>query len=167
MSVEAKDQQALLTQEDLAEILGSDVRTIRRDIHELNQQQICVPTRGQQKDIGPGVTHRVKAVLQFLQDKEPLEIARSIKHSLTAVERYIDTFCRVVYCQRKFRNTLKTAMVVGVSTATVNTYLELHGNACEDAAYRERISEIEQRGRIYYKALDFKKKPGRIERRPK
>ena len=86
MSVEAKDQQALLTQEDLAEILGSDVRTIRRDIHELNQQQICVPTRGQQKDIGPGVTHRVKAVLQFLQDKEPLEIARSIKHSLTAVE---------------------------------------------------------------------------------
>ena len=167
MSTEAKDQQALLTQEDLAEILGSDVRTIRRDIHELNQQQICVPTRGQQKDIGPGVTHRVKAVLQFLQDKEPLEIARSIKHSLTAVERYIDTFCRVVYCQRKFRNTLKTAMVVGVSTATVNTYLELHGNACENAAYRERISEIEQRGRIYYKALDFKKKPGRIERRPK
>ena len=167
MSVEAKDQQALLTQEDLAEILGSDVRTIRRDIQALNQQQICVPTRGQQKDIGPGVTHRVKAVLQFLQDKEPLEIARSIKHSLTAVERYIDTFCRVVYCQRKFRNNLKTAMVVGVSMATVNTYLELHANACEDPAYRERISEIEQRGRIYYKALDFKKKPGRIERRPK
>lgn len=167
MSCQAKDQQALLTQEDLAEILGSDVRTIRRDIHELNQQQICVPTRGQQKDIGPGVTHRVKAVLLFLQDKEPLEIARSIKHSLTAVERYIDTFCRVVYCQRKFRNTFKTAMVVGVSTATVNTYLDLHGEACEDPAYRERISEIEQRGRIYYKALDFKKKPGRIERRPK
>ncbi len=58
-------------------------------------------------------------------------------------------------------------MVVGVSIATVNTYLELHANACEDPAYRERISEIEQRGRIYYKALDFKKKPGRIERRPK
>ena len=167
MSVEAKDQQALVTQEDLAEILGSDVRTIRRDIHELNQQQICVPTRGQQKDIGPGVTHRVKAVLLFLQDKEPLEIARSIKHSLTAVERYIDTFCRVVYCQRKFRDTLKTAMVIGVSMASVNTYLDLHGEACEDPAYRERISEIEQRGRIYYKALDFKKKPGRIERRPK
>jgi hypothetical protein len=58
-------------------------------------------------------------------------------------------------------------MVVGVSMATVNTYLDLHGEACENAAYRERISEIEQRGRIYYKALDFKKKPGRIERRPK
>ena len=51
-------------------------------------------------------------------------------------------------------------MVVGVSTPTVNTYLELHAEACEDAAYRERISEIEERGRIYYKALDFKKSLG-------
>jgi hypothetical protein len=96
-----------------------------------------------------------------------LEIARSIKHSLTAVERYIDTFCRVVYCQRKFRNNLKTALVVGVSMATVNTYLDLHCQACEDPAYRQRISEIEQRGRVYYKAVDFKKKPGPTERRPK
>ena len=167
MTAEAQDQRALLTQEDLAEILGTDVRTIRRDIHSLRKKELSVPTRGQQKDIGPGVTHRVKAVSLFLQDKEPLEIARTIKHSLTAVERYVDTFCRVVYCQRKFRNNLKTAMVVGVSLATVNTYLGLHTSACEDPAYRERISEIEQRGRIYYKALDFKKKHGRIERRPK
>jgi hypothetical protein len=167
MSVEAQDQQALLTQEDLAEILDTDVRTIRRDIQDLRKRDICVPTRGQQKDIGPGVTHRVKAISLFLEDKEPLEIARTIKHSLTAVERYIDTFCRVVYCQRKFRNTLKTAMVVGISIFAVNTYLDLHASACEDPAYRERISEIEERGRIYYKALDFKKKPGQIERRPK
>ncbi len=167
MSVEAKDQQALLTQEDLAEILDTDVRTIRRDIQALRNDEILVPTRGQIKDIGPGVTHRVKAISLFLQEKEPVEIARTIKHSLTAVERYIDTFCRVVYCQRMFRNNLKTALVVGVSMATVNTYLTLHADACEDPAYRERIHEIEQRGRVYYKAVDFKKNLGRTERRPK
>jgi len=167
MTVEAKDQQALLTQEDLAEILGTDVRTIRRDILALRKDGMTVPTRGQIKDIGPGVTHRVKAILLFLQDKEPLEIARTIKHSLTAVERYIDTFCRLVYCQRKFRDNFKTALVVGVSIATVNTYLKLHTDACEDPAYRERIGEIEQRGRIYYKSVDFKKNLGRTERRPK
>jgi hypothetical protein len=166
MSLEAKDQQALLTQEDLAEILDTDVRTIRRDIQALRKDDILVPTRGQIKDIGPGVTHRVKAISLFLQEKEPVEIARAIKHSLTAVERYIDTFCRVVYCQRMFRNNLKTALVVGVSMATVNTYLTLHADACEDPAYRERIHEIEQRGRVYYKAVDFKKNLGRTERRP-
>jgi len=166
IAVEAQEQQALLSQEDLAEILDTDVRTIRRDIDHLRKKGICVPTRGQQKDIGPGVTHRVKAIALFLEDKEPLEIARTIKHSLTAVERYIDTFCRVVYCQRRFRNTLKTALVVGVSLSTVNTYLDLHTRSCEDPYYRERISEIEHRGRIYYKAIDFKKKLGQTERRP-
>ena len=165
MAVEAQDQQALLTQEDMAQILDTDVRTIRRDIHVLREEGISVPTRGQQKDIGPGVTHRVLAVSLFLEDREPLEIARTIKHSLRAVERYIDTFCRVVYCQRKFRNNLKTSLVVGVSVATVNTYLQLHTDSCEDPDYRERISEIEQQGRVYYKAVDFKKKLGQIERR--
>jgi hypothetical protein len=166
MSVEAKDQGALLTQEDLAVILDTDVRTVRRDIQRLRQQNICVPSRGQQKDIGPGVTHRLQAISMFLAEKEPVEIARAIKHSLTAVERYIDTFCRVVYCQRRFRNNLKTALVVGVSVATVNTYLELHTSACEQPAYRQRLTEIEARGRIYYKAVDFKKSPGRSKRRP-
>ena len=167
MSVEAKDQGALLTQEDLSVILDTDVRTIRRDIQRLREQNICVPTRGQQKDIGPAVTHRVQAITMFLSEMEPVEIARAIKHSLTAVERYIDTFCRVIYCQRRFRNNLKTALVVGVSIATVNTYLELHTHACEDSAYRQRIAEIEARGRIYYKAVDFKKSPGRSKRRSK
>lgn len=167
MCVEAKDQQALLTQEDLAEILDTDVRTIRRDIQALHKDGMMVPTRGQIKDIGPGVTHKVKAIMLFLQEKEPLEIARAIKHSLTAVERYIDTFCRVIYCQRQFRNNLKTALVVGVSVATVNTYLKLHTDACEDPAYRERIDDIEHRGLVYYKDVDFKKNLGQTRRRPK
>ena len=165
MAVEAQEQQALLSQEDLAEILDSDVRTIRRDIQDLRKQGISVPTRGQQKDIGPGVTHRVQAITLFLEEKEPVEIARAIKHSLTAVERYIDTFCRVIFCQRRFRNNLKTALVIGVSVHTVNTYLGLHTDACEDPAYRERIAEIEARGRVYYKNVDFKKKHGQSARR--
>jgi len=165
MAVEAQDQQALLTQEDLGEILDSDVRTIRRDIQQLRKNGILVPTRGQQKDIGPGVTHKVKAVSLFLDEKEPLEIARIIKHSLTAVERYIDGFSRVVYCQRRFRDNLKTALVVGLSVHTVNTYLKLHTEACEDPAYRARIAEIEERGRIYYKHVDFKKNHGQTKRR--
>ncbi len=154
MAVEAQDQSALLTQEDLAEILDTDVRTIRRDIQHLRKQGISVPTRGQQKDIGPGVTHRVQAITLFLEEKEPVEIARAIKHSLTAVERYIDSFCRVVYCQRRFRNNLQTALVVGASIHTVNTYLGLHSEWCDNPAYRDRIIEIEERGRIYYKNVD-------------
>jgi len=160
MTVEAQDQRALLTQEDLAEILDTDVRTIRRDIQHLREQGVSVPTRGQQKDIGPGVTHRVQTITLFLEEKEPVEIARSIKHSLTAVERYIDSFCRVLYCQRRFHNSLQTALVVGVSIHTVNTYLGLHSEWCQYPEYKDRIVEIEERGRIYYKNVDFKKNLG-------
>jgi len=167
MSDEARQQGALLTQEDLAEILDTDVRTIRRDVQELREQGLLVPTRGQQKDIGPGVTHRVRTLQLFLEGKEPTEIARQLKHSLTAIERYIDTFCRVVYCQRKFRNNLQTALVVGVSVSAVNTYLQVHTQACEDPRYREKISQIEERGRLYWEAMDAKKNPGQTERRPR
>lgn len=168
MTVEAMDQGALLSQEDLAQILGSDVRTIRRDIQELRKKHhILVSTRGQQKDIGPGVTHRVKAVTLFLDGKQPLEVARSIKHSLTAVERYIDTFCRVVYCQSQFGDELKTALVVGISVSAVKTYLDLYNQVRTKEEYKERISEIEKRGLRYYQHVDFKKKPGPSKRRAK
>ncbi|MDD5256910.1 MAG: DUF1670 domain-containing protein, partial [Methanothrix soehngenii] len=44
MASEALDQDGLLTQEDLAVLLCSSRRTIRRDIKELKQQGIDVPT---------------------------------------------------------------------------------------------------------------------------
>ena len=122
MSVEAQEQGALLTQEYLALLLDSDVRTIRSDIEKLRAQQgVLVPTRGTVRDIGPGVTHKHKAVQLWLSGKEALEVARRLSHSLTAVERYIQTFCRVVYAQRKMRNMLKTAMVVGISGLILST----------------------------------------------
>jgi len=46
---EAREQGGLLTQEDLAEILMCDVRTIRRDIHLLKKRGFELPTRGQQQ----------------------------------------------------------------------------------------------------------------------
>jgi biotin operon repressor len=168
MTVEAMDQGALLSQEDLSQILGVDVRTVRRDIQTLRKKHgILVPTRGQQKDIGPGVTHRVKAVTLYLDGKQPLEIAREIKHSLTAVERYINTFCRVVYCQEQFHDELKTALVVGVSVPAVKTYLDLHRQVRHKEAYQDRIAEIEKMGLRYYQYVDFKKKPGLTKRRSK
>ncbi|MCC5832372.1 MAG: DUF1670 domain-containing protein, partial [Chlamydiales bacterium] len=63
---EAKEQGGFLTQEDLAEILMCDVRTIRRDTRDLKKFGILLPTRGQQKDIGPGVTHRAIAIRHWL-----------------------------------------------------------------------------------------------------
>ncbi len=86
---EAKDQGGLLSQEDIATLLMCDVKTIQRDVKELKIEGITVPTRGQQKDIGPGVTHRELVIRHWLDGKEPVEVARQTKHSIGAVENYI------------------------------------------------------------------------------
>jgi DNA-binding CsgD family transcriptional regulator len=166
-ATEALDQGALLTQEDLAEILDSDPKTIRTDIKRYQQKYgILIPTRGNKKDIGPGITHREKAVALYLQGKDPVAIGRDLQHSLKAVERYLQTFRRVVYCQGQMRNSLKTAMVVGVSVALVNRYLALRDKFIKTEGYKERIGEIEDDGARFWEYQDGKKKSGSTSRRP-
>jgi len=167
MAVEAYEQGALLTQEDLALLLDSNVRTIRSDMSKLREEeQIVVPTRGTVRDIGPGVTHKHKAVQLWLSGKEALEVALRLNHSLHAVERYIQTFCRVVYAQRKMRNILKTAMVVGISVASANGYFNLHSELVnDDSFYQQRLKEVLALGESHWEAADGKKShlqtPGR------
>lgn len=162
MTQEALDQGTLLTQEDLAAILDSDVKTIRMDIKRLQEKHgILIPTRGNKKDIGPGITHRDKVIELYLQGKDSVSISRNMKHSLKAVERYISTFCRVFYTQRELRNTLKTALVVGVSVVLVNRCLELADRYRGKEFFQERLTEIEKVGRMFWEAQDAKKNLGR------
>ena len=161
MTQEAVDQQALLTQEDLAVILDSDVKTIRSDIKRYQDKHgIVIPTRGTKKDIGPGLTHRDRAVELFIQGKDAVAIARDLNHSLKAVERYIQGFCRVVYCHAQLRNTLKSALVVGVSVAAVNRYLGLKERYWDTPQYRDRLEEIEKVGSQFWAVQDAKKSLG-------
>lgn len=158
MCLDARDQDALLTQEDLATLLDCDVKTIRNDIKAYQERTgLMVQTRGTVCDIGPGVTHREKAIELFIQGREAVEIARDLDHSLKAIERYITTFCRTVYAQSQLKNTLKTAMVVGISVTNVNRNLELRDEWIKRKEYRQRLDEIERIGLAYWEAQDEKK----------
>lgn len=162
MAQEAMDQGVLLTQEDLAMLLDCDVKTVRTDIKRYQQKYgIVIPTRGNKKDIGPGLTHRERAVELFIQGKDAVAIARDLNHSLKAIERYTQAFCRVVYCQGQLHNTLKTALVVGISVAAVIRYLGLKERYWNTSEYRERLVEIEEVGTRFWDYQDSKKKPGR------
>jgi len=55
----------------LARLLHCDVRTIRRDVKHFRDGGVMMATRGQQKDIGPGVTHRVWRSAIGLKEKNP------------------------------------------------------------------------------------------------
>lgn len=140
---EAWDQGVSLTQEDLAfKLLNCGVRTVRRDIKALAKRGVIVPTRGQQKDIGPGISHRVGAVRLYIARKTYSEIERTMKHSLTAIKRYILTFSRVAYLTEKGYSRKEIAFLVQISERLTREYQALHLQYKEDPAYKDRLEEI-------------------------
>lgn len=158
LTEEAREQGGLLSQEDLALLLCSDVRTIRRDIRELRETlSIFVATRGQIKDIGPGVSHKGVAIRHWLESMEPVEVARRINHTLKAVERYIHTFCRVVYLRRKAFHPFQISLTVGISTGSVATYLEIYEGHRAKPEFQRRFEEIDLIGASHFEAEDQKK----------
>ena len=157
LTEEAREQDGLLTQEDLARLLHCDVRTIRRDVAAFREKGIVVATRGQQKDIGPGVSHRGVAIRHWIEGHDTPEVARKINHSLTATERYIQAFARVVFLESKQFDVFATALTMGVSVAGVNTYrtvLDEHRNRPE---FKRRLKELEIIGGKFFEARDFEK----------
>lgn len=93
---EAYEQGGLLSQEDLAVLLGSDRSTISGDVKSLRSLGLEVPTRGYMQDIGTGTSHKRKAVETYLEGFELSEIRRRLYDSPRGVARYLDDFARIV-----------------------------------------------------------------------
>jgi len=158
LTEEAREQGGLLSQEDLALLLFCDTRTVRRYIQELREQQgIFVATRGQIQDIGPGVSHKGVAIAHWLTGLETVEVARRINHTLHAVERYVHTFCRVVYLVRKGFHPHQIALTVGISSGGVRTFLEIYEAHRKKPEYARRFEEIDLIGATHYEAEDLEK----------
>jgi biotin operon repressor len=157
LTEEAREQGGLLSQEDLAEILSADVRTIRRDIKALRDIGVVVATRGQQKDIGPGVSHRGLAIRLWLEGKEPVEVARGINHSVAAVENYLEKFKRVAYLRRRGFDDCQIAMTIGISIAAAKTFVAIYNESKGRSFFRSRMEEISLVGEQHYLVSGEKK----------
>jgi hypothetical protein len=157
ITVEAKDQGGLLTQEDLALLLMCDVKTIQRDVAALRKNGVTVPTRGQQKDIGPGVTHREWVVRLWLEGKEPVQIARATHHSIAAVENYLQKYQRVAYLVRKGFTKHEIALTVGISCKAAEVFTELDKKSRRMPFYKSRLEEIMMVGGQFYQSEGEKK----------
>jgi len=155
---EAKEQGGYLTQEDLSELLMCDVRTIRRDTKELKDVGLILPTRGQQKDIGPGITHRAIAIKLWLEGNEPVSVAQHIKHSVEAVENYLQKFKRVAFLKQKGFTDFEIALTVGISVYATKTFSQLYEEYKGKAFFKQRLEEINLVGGQYYQAQDEKKR---------
>lgn len=147
MTEEAVDQEGVLTQEDLARLLQTGVRTVRRDVAQLRSEGYWVPTRGAVQDTGRGQSHKAKIVEMYLQRMTYSEIARRARHSASSIKRYVQTFGRVlVLWSHGIREAGEIGYVVGISARLAGEYLVLR-ERYSTAQYADRLSEIAEQAR--------------------
>ena len=139
---EARVQGGLLTQEDAALLLHTSERTIRRDVAALAACGIHIATRGYLRDIGPSVSHKGIAIRHWLDGKEPADVARAINHSVSAVDRYLADFRRVVYCQRQQLDVVTIMRMTRLSRSLVEAYLAIYEPLSDEPSYAYRWQEI-------------------------
>jgi hypothetical protein len=139
---EAFDQGGVLTQADLSIILGEGLRTINRKIAELKDEGIIVPTRGNRKDIGPGVSHKAKIVEMYLKGYDFTEIKRRTRHSSEAISRYLNDFARISVLSDKGHTLNEMRIITGHSEHLIKQYLELKETLTTEES-RSRIDQLE------------------------
>jgi biotin operon repressor len=136
---EAHDQGALLTQEDLARLLCASRSTIKRDIALLRSEGLDVPTRGQIKDIGKGVSHKTQIVEDWLAGYTFSQIKHRRWHTLYAIERYCKDFTRVIRLHRHDLNQADIRVSTGLSERLIGEYLDLYHSLDPD---NDRLQQL-------------------------
>jgi biotin operon repressor len=139
---EALDQGGLLSQEDLALLLTTSESTIKRDLRALRADGICVPTRGQQRDIGPGVSHKVQTVLGYLRGEDFTALSRRLCHGKDSMERYLKAFRQVALMTREGLSPEFIRKASRLSLPLIAQYQALYEQANGDEAMQGCLREL-------------------------
>jgi len=93
---EAYEQKGVLSQADVAEMLGVSIGTVSKDIREYQiENQVVLPYRGTIHDLGRAITHKKIIIGHFLKNVPTPDIARITGHTEEACDRYIKAFKKV------------------------------------------------------------------------
>ncbi|MBU1115692.1 MAG: DUF1670 domain-containing protein, partial [Bacteroidetes bacterium] len=92
---EAFDQGALLTQLDLAALLGVCDAVVSKYVQEIQKNGKLLPTRGNIHDLSGAITHKREIITLYLEGFFTPEIALKTNHSKEAVDRYIKDYHKV------------------------------------------------------------------------
>ncbi len=144
--VEAVEQGAVASQEDLARVLHVSVRTIKRDCAALAAEGIYLPTRGNLKGIGRGQTHKALIVERWLRGETYDQIARATHHSVISVQRYVQAFSQVIQLLQQGFSPDEIALLLQRGWPLVAEYLAIYEK--HDTPFvRERLAAQLQRFR--------------------
>jgi len=139
---EAVAQETYRTVEDLAyRLLNCGPRTLETDLAALRAAGQEIPLRGQQLDIGRGVTHKLQVVRLFLERKTYTQIQQQINHSHRAIQRYVEDFVAVALLTTAEVSVSEISFLRRISPSLVREYQALY-DTYNTAVDRERLAEV-------------------------
>jgi len=123
---EAFDQGALLTQLDLAVLLGITDAVVSQYVQEIQAEGHLLPTRGNIHDLSGAITHKREIITLYLQGYLTPDIALKTNHSKEAIDRYIKDYHRVeILWNHDIKDPNKISHLARLSKRVVQQYIDL------------------------------------------
>lgn len=128
---EAYAQGALLSMRDIGLLTwryGSAISNYRLQYEK--EHDVILPNTGSLQDMGSCISHKAKIIKKIVIDKkDPYSVAKETKHSMLAVDRYLNDFYRVQYCYNDGKNVDFTSKATGLNKFVVKEYVNIIQNA--------------------------------------
>lgn len=123
---EAFDQGALLTQLDLAALLGVCDAVVSQYVGEIQKDGKLLPTRGNIHDLSGAITHKREIITLYLEGYLTPDIALKTNHSNEAVDRYIRDYHRVeILWKHGITDLDKISQLSRLSKRVIQQYVDL------------------------------------------
>jgi hypothetical protein len=135
-------QGGLLSVEDLAYLTCSSTATVKRDLAACRAVEIAVPTRGQIRDIGPGVSHKAQIVQLYLWGLQFTEIELRTRYSESAIKRYLADFRQIAALYARGASVPEIRAASGRSASLISEYIALYERARREFPSAPRLADL-------------------------
>jgi hypothetical protein len=139
---QAQVQGGLLTVEDLAYLTCSSTATVKRDLASCRDNGVAVPTRGQIRDIGPGISHKAQVVQYYLWGLQFTEIERRTRHSEDSIRRYLLDFRQIAALYARGASIPEIRAATGRSASVIAEYIGIYERARREFPAAPRLHDL-------------------------
>jgi hypothetical protein len=139
---QARVQGGLLTVEDLAYLMCSSPATVKRDVAACRARDVAVPTRGQIKDIGPGLSHKAKVVQLYLWGLQFTDIEARTHHSEGSIKRYLADFRQIAALYARGAKIPEIRAATGRSASLIAEYIGIYERARREFPAAPRLHDL-------------------------
>lgn len=164
---EAFDQGALLTQLDLAALLGVCDAVVTKYVNQIQKSGKLLPTRGNIHDISGAITHKREIITLYLEGYLTPDIGRKTDHSNEAVDRYIRDYLRVqMLWEHGVTDMDQISQLIRLSKRVVQQYIDLLPDKFKNKVSKNSQNNLHQEQLVDIFNLTGETETGSAEEQP-